>query len=1275
MPLTCEQVRTRQPDLVEGIVSDEAALIEHVNQCESCQQQLDEFTSGDDWQQLGEFLRAGGEFDSPTQEPTAQERTPHRTTTANAEAFVSYLAPTDDPESLGRIGNMEVQGVIGHGGAGIVYKAHDAALGRNVAIKLLNPALADQESPRTRFAREARAMAAITHEHIVPVYAVDEHNEVPYFVMEYVPGGTLAQRLERGPLDVIETVRVGLQIARGLTAAHRLGVVHRDVKPSNILLDPGVERVRVADFGLARAFSDQTQTESGTLVGTPQFMSPEQVRGEAVDGRSDLFSLGSVLFNCVTGRLPFEASSIYAAMQKISSESAPSVREVNPEVPPWLDALIRQLHAREPRQRIDSSETLEQILEQELSYLQQPVETRELPRRNWIVETPKRRGPILKWAAGSMLVAVIVFAWLNPLQPTETQPQQDDVVLVAPAPPENIKPELVSDVDRLTQASGPRAHNLVAFQLCPEILGLPAEDSLVIAQAAWPRMNNYGARRGVLKAYHFGRHPNVLTVLHLGMTDQHEEVRETADVYLRMFAMRSFKDDNAGYKAWIEKNEKRPLKDVFLDGFDRLAVQLERVDLEVGLKVLDENSIDLGGGGRKSSRPELAEAVRESKIKDVILGWCKQPVEDSRQADDLGGYLKQLPLSEQEIDEVVRPILESSASMGFKLGAAGALARKHPDEARLLLEQWVADFVPHREDLLRQLDAKLAIWELARIGDPRSIPRLIAILDSDNSSPVASVINSGLTRAEFGKITGVQTKSYHDGPWWRNWWKENRDRLPESVRSMEIPELPKTEFGKTYKSTSAEMATHEGRMKIFRAKFEEFVKSEDNTSLLWSPAMDLASVADPRSIPVLIGAIEADNSYSTVYGLGYYALGFDEMRELTGVKYSPYHDGAWWRRWWEENKHRFPEAAGIAITEFPKTEHGKNYKPFPADLDTHEGRVKFLRSQLKEPDPELSDLAELFTEFGDPRGIPYLIGLIAADKSGKANYDVGYFGLCSDKYAKLTRVEYNESLDGLWWKAWWATHRDDFPTAKDIDIPTFEFVRKVEDPSSDVADIPNQELQIGDDTNKRYYLIGQHDSPPEGGYKLAIVMPGGDGGRGFNPFVRRIYKHTLDSSWIIVEPIAFQWTPAQQIVWPKKGDKVDGAMFTTEDFVDAIIDDVKKRTEINERHVVTLSWSSSGPAAYALALRADSPITGSYIAMSVFKENFYQSAEAAKDRRFIIDHSPDDNLCPYWMSESAEKMLKENGGDVKRLSYKGGHGWRGDVYARITEGMEWLVRD
>jgi len=250
-------------DLLNGaIVNADESLTAYIDDCECCQQVLDELTSGDQWRQMGDILRAGDDRDS-----LSTFDLPPRPAGVSHDVYLSYLAPTDDPQSLGRIGSMEVQGVIGHGGAGIVYKAHDSALGRNVAIKLLNPSLSDGDAARTRFAREARAMAAIAHEHIVPVFAVAEHNEIPYFVMEYVPGGTLSGRLQRGPLDLIETIRVGLQIARGLAAAHRQGVVHRDVKPSNLLLDPGVERVRAADFGLARAPKGQTVTGPGTPGG------------------------------------------------------------------------------------------------------------------------------------------------------------------------------------------------------------------------------------------------------------------------------------------------------------------------------------------------------------------------------------------------------------------------------------------------------------------------------------------------------------------------------------------------------------------------------------------------------------------------------------------------------------------------------------------------------------------------------------------------------------------------------------------------------------------------------------------------------------------------------------------------------------------------------------------------------------------------------------------------------------------------------------------------
>ena len=200
------------------------------------------------------------------------------------------------------MGPYEILEVLGRGGMGVVLKARDPALDRTVAIKVLTPALRTARNARRRFAREARAVAAVGHEHIVAIYAVDEFRGLPYLVMQYVPGRSLQERLDAsGPLEVREILRIGTQAARALAAAHAQGVVHRDIKPANILLENCIERVKLTDFGLARAIDDASLTQSGVIAGTPQYMAPEQARGEPVDARADLFALGAALYAMAAG--------------------------------------------------------------------------------------------------------------------------------------------------------------------------------------------------------------------------------------------------------------------------------------------------------------------------------------------------------------------------------------------------------------------------------------------------------------------------------------------------------------------------------------------------------------------------------------------------------------------------------------------------------------------------------------------------------------------------------------------------------------------------------------------------------------------------------------------------------------------------------------------------------------------------------------------------------------------------------------------------------------
>jgi serine/threonine-protein kinase len=311
----------------------------------------------------------------------------------------SFLAPSDDPAMLGRIGTYEIMGLLGRGGTGIVLKAYDRSLNRNIAIKVLDPAAANIGAARDRFAREARAMAAITHEHVVPVYGVDEHQRLPYFVMEYVAGGSLDRRITTdGPFDVISIVRIGLQTAQALAAAHEQGLVHRDIKPGNILIDKGTDRVRVADFGLARVANEVSCTRSGFVAGTPQYMAPEQVRAEACDARSDLFSLGAVMYAMSTGHPPFRAETVYAVMQRIVHDAPRSIREQNAQIPAWLEQFVMRLLHKEKDQRFVSASEVGALLQDELAYLQNPT-TAIRPIRAWFSESKNgaRKSRQKKW--------------------------------------------------------------------------------------------------------------------------------------------------------------------------------------------------------------------------------------------------------------------------------------------------------------------------------------------------------------------------------------------------------------------------------------------------------------------------------------------------------------------------------------------------------------------------------------------------------------------------------------------------------------------------------------------------------------------------------------------------------------------------------------------------------------------------------------------------------------------------------------------------------------
>ena len=274
--------------------------------------------------------------------------------------FEAAFAP--QPE---RLGGFRIVRLLGRGGMGIVYEAHDERLTRAVALKVLNPELARRPDSKSRLLREAQTAAAVEHENVVPVLHVGEEGGELFIVMPLLKGESLADRLKRdGHIPPTDTARTGREIAAGLSAAHRRGLIHRDVKPGNVWLDADTGRARVLDFGLARSGDGpEAQADAHLIQGTPAYMAPEQLDGRLPDSRSDLFALGATLYECVTGRRAFSGPTVSAVLQAIREHHPEPPRRINPAVPSSLSARIMRLLEKDRGRRPAHAEEVATDLE------------------------------------------------------------------------------------------------------------------------------------------------------------------------------------------------------------------------------------------------------------------------------------------------------------------------------------------------------------------------------------------------------------------------------------------------------------------------------------------------------------------------------------------------------------------------------------------------------------------------------------------------------------------------------------------------------------------------------------------------------------------------------------------------------------------------------------------------------------------------------------------------------------------------------------------------
>lgn len=437
-------------DYVSGNLSeaDSGATSSHLTECDECRATVEWLQA----RRLADDTKQGPIYDEATGAFVPGATGLEDTQELPAASFdPAMFGPATSEDSLGTLANYEIHEVLGYGGMGVVFRAFDQQLRRPVAIKVLNRDLAAGQIARRRFIREARAAAAINHANVVTIYSVEEEHDPPLLSMELVQGKSLRDYIhERQHLDPIETLRIAAQVAYGLAAAHAHGVIHRDVKPANIMFDEGVQRVKLTDFGLARVAVDNVElTSQDHTVGTPAYMAPEQVLAREIDTRADLFAFGCVIYAMLTGHSPFYGRTALQVAHKVTEWVPPPLAESHPAVPEFLSEIVAKLLEKDPDDRYQSAAEVAELINAHLSMINQTPTDKLVAlaagKGSWPVppekKSAKNTSPLWKRPLGAAVVlataiAVAAFVFHKPLANNRgpAAPPLADPTATAPAP-------------------------------------------------------------------------------------------------------------------------------------------------------------------------------------------------------------------------------------------------------------------------------------------------------------------------------------------------------------------------------------------------------------------------------------------------------------------------------------------------------------------------------------------------------------------------------------------------------------------------------------------------------------------------------------------------------------------------------------------------------------------------------------------------------------------------------------------------------------------------